>query len=69
MSVRYMNKRITKISYTTEVLIILKGILRVDFYGLTKKYLLSKILKPKDIIERLPIEPSRWEFLSPLLKV
>ena len=44
------NKRITKISYTTEVLIILKGILRVDFYGLTKKYLLSKILKPKDII-------------------
>ena len=43
-------KRITKISYTTEVILLLKGMLRVDFYNLFKKYLFSKILKPKDII-------------------
>ena len=43
-------KRVTKISYTTEVILILKGILRVDFYISNKKYLFSKILKPKDII-------------------
>ena len=43
-------KRVTKISYTTEVILILKGILRVDFYISKKKYLLSKILKEKDII-------------------
>jgi len=43
-------KRVTKISYTTEVLLILKGILRVDFYITNKKYLFSKILKSKDII-------------------
>ena len=29
---------------------ILKGVLRVDFYNLSKKYLFSKILKEKDII-------------------
>ena len=43
-------KRVTKISYTTEVILILKGILRVDFYYSKKKYLFSKILKAKDII-------------------
>ena len=43
-------KRLTKIYYTTEVILILKGILRVDFYTQTKKYLFSKILKAKDII-------------------
>tara|TARA_Y100000590_G_C15747663_1_gene1022798 strand:- start:1979 stop:2413 length:435 start_codon:yes stop_codon:yes gene_type:complete len=43
-------KRITKISYTTEVILILKGSIRVDFYNLHKKYLFSKILKEKDII-------------------
>ena len=43
-------KRMTKIYYTTEVILILKGILRVDFYSQTKKYLFSKILKEKDII-------------------
>ena len=43
-------KRITKISYTTEVILILKGKLRVDFYNSHKKYLFSKILKDKDII-------------------
>ena len=43
-------KRVTKISYTTEVILIFKGKLRVDFYNQYKKYLFSKILKEKDII-------------------
>ena len=43
-------KRITKISYTTEVILLLKGVLRVDFYNLFQKYLFSKILRKKDII-------------------
>ena len=43
-------KRLTKIYYTSEVILILKGILRVDFYNRFKKYLFSKILKSKDII-------------------
>ena len=43
-------KRVTKISYTTEVILIFKGKLRVDFYNHYKKYLFSKILKEKDII-------------------
>jgi len=43
-------KRSTKILSTTEVILILKGILRVDFYTQYKKYLFSKILKEKDII-------------------
>ena len=43
-------KRETKIFYTTEVILILKGKLRVDFYNSVKKYLFSKILKEKDII-------------------
>ena len=43
-------KRVTKISYTTEVILILRGRLRVDFYNIFKKYLFSKILNEKDII-------------------
>ena len=43
-------KRVTKISYTTEVILLLKGVLRVDFYNYNKNYLFSKILKQKDII-------------------
>ena len=43
-------KRVTKILYTTEVILLLKGILRVDFYTPFRKYLFSKILKKKDII-------------------
>ena len=43
-------KRLTKIFQTTEVILLLKGILRVDFYNNFKKYLFSKILKKKDII-------------------
>ena len=43
-------KRITKILYTTEVILLLKGVLRVDFYNFNRKYLFSKILKQKDII-------------------
>jgi len=43
-------KRKTQIMYTTEVILILKGILRVDFYNNKKKYLFSKKIKEKDII-------------------
>ena len=43
-------KRSTKINYTSEVILLLKGLLRVDFYNQHKKYLFSKILKPNDII-------------------
>lgn len=43
-------KRITKILTTTEVILLLKGVLRVDFYNQTKEYLFSKILRQKDII-------------------
>ena len=43
-------KRLTKIFFTTEVILILKGVLRVDFYNQLKKYLFSKVLKEKDII-------------------
>ena len=43
-------KRLTKILNTTEVILILKGILRVDFYTQYEKYLSSKILKKNDII-------------------
>ena len=44
------NRRLTKILKTTEVILLLKGSLRVDFYNNKKKYLFSKILKAKDII-------------------
>ena len=43
-------KRVTKILTTTEVILLLKGVLRVDFYNDKKKYLFSKILKKKSII-------------------
>ena len=43
-------KRTTKILYTTEVILLLKGALRVDFYTEKKKYLFSKIIKANDII-------------------
>ena len=43
-------RRITKISYTSEVILLLKGKLRVDFYNLFQKYLFSKILKKGDIV-------------------
>ena len=44
------NKRLTKILITTEVIIIFKGILRVDFYDNKKKYLFSKKIYAGDII-------------------
>ena len=47
----HIHKRQTrKLIYTSEVILILKGILRVDFYNTKKTYLFSKILKEKDII-------------------
>ncbi len=44
------NKRLTKILTTTEVIILFKGILRVDFYNNKKKYLFSKKIYAGDII-------------------
>ena len=44
------NKRSTKILYTSEVIILLKGTLRIDFYNLKKKYLFSKIVKKGEIV-------------------
>ena len=43
-------KRATKISYTTEVIILLIGSIRIDFYANAKKYLFSMIIKKNDII-------------------
>ena len=42
------NKR--KVNYTSEVLIIQKGKLRLDLYSNRKKYLFSKIVKKDDIL-------------------
>ena len=44
------NKRLTKILITTEVIVLLKGILRVDFYNEKKKYLFSKKIYEGDLI-------------------
>jgi len=44
------NKRKSKILITTEVIIILEGILRVDFYNNKENYLFSKKLYSNDII-------------------
>ena len=44
------NKRHSKIDITTEVIIILDGILRVDFYNNKEKYLFSKKLYKDDLI-------------------
>ena len=47
----HIHKRQTrKLLHTSEVILILKGILRVDFYDIKKKYLFSKKIKEKDII-------------------
>ena len=43
-------KNIRRIEYTSEVLIIQKGKLRVDFYSDKEKYLFSKIIKKNNII-------------------
>jgi len=43
-------KRLNKIFYTSETIIILKGKLRVDFYDNKKNYLVSKILYSSEII-------------------
>ena len=44
------NKRLTRILTTTEVIVLLKGILRVDFYNEKKKYLFSKKIYDGDLI-------------------
>ena len=43
-------KRLSKILYTTEIIILFKGLLRVDFYDNSKKYLFSKTIKDKEVI-------------------
>ena len=43
-------KRLKKIYDTCEVLIMLEGSLKVNFYNNNKKYLFSKIIKKNDII-------------------
>jgi len=43
-------RRDARIFYTTEVIILLKGKLRVDFYDNKKEYLFSKTLSKNDII-------------------
>ena len=43
-------KRLSKITLTTEVLLLQKGILRVDFYSDSKKYMYSKKLYANDLI-------------------
>ena len=44
------NKRQSKVLLTTEVIILLKGILRIDFYNDKEKYLFSKKLYANDLI-------------------
>ena len=44
------NKRLTRILRTTEVILLLKGTLRVDFYNDKFKYLFSKKINEGDII-------------------
>ena len=46
----YHKKIERKINSTTEVLIIINGVLKVNFYSKNKKYLFSKIAKKNDII-------------------
>ena len=43
-------KQTRKLLHTSEVILILKGVLRVDFYNKKKIYLFSKLLREKDII-------------------
>ena len=43
-------KRSTKVLLTTELIIILKGLLRVDFYNEKQNYLFSKKIKKGDLI-------------------
>ena len=44
------NKRLTRILRTTEVILLLKGTLRVDFYNDKYRYLFSKKINERDII-------------------
>ena len=49
--VPHTHKRyIRKVTHTSEVLLIQKGILRTDFYNNKKKYMFSKNLKEGDVI-------------------
>tara|TARA_B100001996_G_scaffold311843_1_gene253856 strand:- start:55 stop:489 length:435 start_codon:yes stop_codon:yes gene_type:complete len=43
-------KRVNKIFYTSETIILLKGRLRIDFYNQRRKYLFSKVIHKSEII-------------------
>jgi len=43
-------KNFRKINYTSEVLLITKGKIRVDFYNQKEKYLFSRIIKKNEIV-------------------
>ena len=58
-------KRVTKILYTTEVILLLKGILRVDFYTPFRKYLFRKILKkPTPVLGSRTLNFNIWRNLK-----
>jgi hypothetical protein len=50
ISPHFHRKTVRKISGTTEVLIIINGILKINFYSKSKKYLFSKLAKKNEII-------------------
>ena len=47
---KILERYLRKVTHTSEVLLIQKGILRTDFYNNKKKYMFSKSLKEGDII-------------------
>jgi hypothetical protein len=59
----YKNTRIT--NFTSEVLIILKGKIRVDFYTTGKKYLFSKIIKKQEVVILLGNHGHGFKVLEP----
>ena len=47
----HLHKKVMrKIKTTTEVLIIINGILKINFYNKNKKFIFSKLAKAKDIV-------------------
>lgn len=58
-------KNTRKTNFTSEVLIVLKGKIRVDFYTIGKKYIFSKIIKKKEIIILLGNHGHGFKVLEP----
>ena len=44
-------RRLKKVDDTVEVLIILSGVLKIDFYTESRKYIFSKLAKKNDIMK------------------